>query len=93
LLHELRFDSPEDEYAYEKRRNESYVMLIGLLQDSHEVSDASRNYVDNVISDNSQQRDKAEQHVSKGDFESAIGILEKSTDKLSRALRVSGASF
>jgi hypothetical protein len=93
LLHELSFKSPEDEYAYEKQRNESYVMLIGLLQDGHETSDASRHYVEGVIAANTQLRDEAASHASKGDYKRAIGVLEKGTDKLSRALRMSGASF
>ena len=37
--------------------------------------------------------EEAEVLVKNGDYEQGITILEKSTDKLSRALRVSGVSF
>lgn len=93
LLHELSFDSLEDEYLYEKKRNESYVMLIKLLQDRQTVSDASRQFVSKIVSTNKEVMQQAEKHAAKGDKAKAITVLEKGTDKLSRALRMSGASF
>lgn len=93
LLHELNFDSIEDEYIYEIKRNDSYLMLIKLLQEKQNVSEASRQFVNKIVSVNEQVIKEAEAYAAKGDKVSAIRILEKSTDKLSRALRMSGASF
>lgn len=93
LFHELSFDSLEDEYSYEKKRNESYVLLVRLLQEKHTASDASRQYVNKIVSANKGVVAEAELHAADGDNETAIRILEKGTDKLSRALRLSGASF
>lgn len=93
LLHELSFQSLEEEYAYEVSRNESYVMLIDLMQKKTAASQASASYVRNMIEANAKLRQAADELANKGDFEQGITILEKSTDKLSRALRVSGASF
>ena len=93
LLHELSFDSIEDEYIYEIKRNESYLMLIKLLQDKKNVSEASRQFVNKIVSSNEKVVKEAEAHAAKGNKKSAIRILEKSTDDLSRALRMSGASF
>ena len=93
LLHELNFESIDDEYVYEIKRNESYLMLINILQDKKYVSEASRQYVNKIISSNEQDVKEAEAKADKGDKKSAIRILEKSTDKLSRALRMSGAAF
>jgi len=93
LIHELSFDSPEDEYNYEKKRNESYVMLVRLLQEKQTVSDASRQYVNKIVAANKGIVAEAELHAADGDNKTAIRILEKGTDKLSRALRMAGASF
>lgn len=93
LLHELNFDSIDAEYDYEKKRNESYVMLIKLLQDKQNVSEASQQFVNKIVSSNTQVIEQAEKHAATGDKVSAIRVLERGTDKLSRALRMSGASF
>jgi tetratricopeptide (TPR) repeat protein len=93
LVHELSFDSLEDEYDYEKKRNESYVLLIRLLQEKRTVSDASRQYVNKIVTANKGVVKQAEKYVAKGDIKAAIKALEKSTDKLSRALRMAGAPF
>jgi tetratricopeptide (TPR) repeat protein len=93
LFHELSFDSLEDEYDYEKKRNESYVLLIKLLQEKRTVSDASRQYVNKIVTANKGVVKQAEKYAAKGDVKAAIKVLEKSTDKLSRALRMAGAPF
>ncbi len=93
LVHELSFDSFEDEYVYEKKRNESYVMLISLLQEKQTVSDASRQYVNKIVAANKGVVEQAETYAAKGDAEKAISVLEKGTDKLASALRMSGAPF
>ena len=93
LLRELSFENLEEEYAYEVQRNESYVMIIDLLQKKTAKSQASNAYVKKMIEANAKQREEADALVKNGEYEQGIALLEKSTDKLSRALRVSGASF
>ena len=93
LLHELSFANLEEEYAYEIDRNESYVKLIDLMQQKTAPSDASASYVAKLIEQNAELRKEADALAEKGDFEGSIKVLEKGTDKLSRALRVSGAQF
>ena len=93
LLRELSFENLEEEYAYEVQRNESYVMIIDMLQKKTAKSQASNTYVRKMIEANAKQRVEADALVKNGEYEQGIALLEKSTDKLSRALRVSGASF
>ena len=93
LLHELSFESLEQEYAYEVNRNNSYVLLIDLMKNKTALSEAGDSYVQKLINENRELRDQAEGHVKKGDFEQGIAMLEKGTEKLSRALRVSGVAF
>ena len=93
LLHELSFENLEEEYAYEVSRNKSYVMLIDIMQKKSTTSQASASYVQNMIGANEKLRQQADELVSNGKLEQGITILERGTDKLSRALRVSGAQF
>jgi hypothetical protein len=93
LLHELSFESLEEEYAYEINRNESYVKLIDLMQEKDGPSQASASYVAKLIEQNAELRKEADALADKGNYEESIAILEQGTDKLSRALRVSGAQF
>lgn len=93
LLHELSFENLEEEYAYEVSRNESYVMLIDIMQKKSTTSQASASYVQNMIDANEKLRQQADELISNGKLEQGITMLEKGTDKLSRALRVSGAQF
>jgi hypothetical protein len=93
LLHELNFESLEEEYEYEVSRNESYVVLIDLMQKKTARSQSSASYVKTLIEANTKLRQQADEHASYGQLEQGIAILEKGTDKLSRALRVSGAQF
>ena len=93
LLHELNFESLEEEYEYEVSRNESYVVLIDLMQKKTARSQSSASYVQTMIEANTKLRQQADEHASNGQLEQGIAILEKGTDKLSRALRVSGAQF
>ena len=93
LLHELSFESLEEEYAYEVNRNESYVKLIDLMQKKTEPSQASASYVQKLVKENEQLRAQADALAREGELEQGILVLEKGTDRLSRALRLSGASF
>ncbi len=93
LLHELTFENLEEEYAYEINRNESYVKLIDLMQKKSAPSQASTAYVQKLIEENAKLREQADVLVSEGNLEQGISVMESGTDKLSRALRMSGASF
>ena len=93
LLRELSFETLAEEYEYEVQRNESYVMIIDMMQKKTPKSQASIAYVQKMIDANSIQRKEADSLAGKGNYKEGIALLEASTDKLSRALRVSGASF
>lgn len=93
LLHELSFESLQEEYQYEIDRNDSYVKLIDLMQEKTVPSQASASYVARLVEQNAELRKEADALAKKGDYEKSIEVLEKGTDKLSRALRVSGAQF
>jgi len=64
-----------------------------LMQKKTAPSQTSASFVKKLIEENSRLRVQADELVKKGNLEEGISVLEKGTDKLSRALRVSGASF
>ncbi|MEN8760897.1 MAG: hypothetical protein ABF290_00585 [Thiogranum sp.] len=93
LVHELKFDSPEDEYAYEIQRNKGYQQLIDLLKHKRTGSDTKLVYVQKMVVENDRLCEEAEVLVKQGDVQAAIRELEKGTVKLERALRASGFAF
>lgn len=93
LVHELNFETPQDEYAYEIKRNESYLLLIDVMQSKTLMSDASVKYMSRAVSDNAIYVDNAKRYASDGDYESAINELEKGVDRLSRAISMAGTSM
>ena len=93
LIHELKFESPEEEYAYEIQRNKGYQQLIDLLKQKRVGSDTRLVYVQKMIVENDKLCEDAEALVKKGDIQAAIRELEKGTSRLERALRASGVAF
>lgn len=93
LVHELKFDSPEDEYAYEIQRNKGYRQLIDLLKRKRADSDTKLLYVQKMVVENERLCEDADALFKQGDTQAALRELEKGTDKLEMALRASGMAF
>lgn len=93
LLHELKFDSPEQEYTYEKQRNQAYKLLIELLQSKQPVSETALAQMKSMVLQNEKLRSEADALARSGDTKAAIAKLEKGTERLARALRASGLVF
>lgn len=93
LIQELSFFSPEDEFEYELRRNESYEMLVNLLEGGQTASRRGLRMMDEVLARNAVARSEAQALFSAGDVEGAISVLERSSEKVSRILQMSGLAF
>lgn len=93
LLHELNFATPRDEFDYEKQRNRSYELLVGLLKAEQGGSDARLAYMEKLIETNRNSCAHAERLAAEGDVRAGIERLEQATDTLARALRASGVAF
>ena len=91
LLHELKFDTPEDEYKYEKQRNKSYELLVELLE--KERGGRGLESVREAVEVNRQRREEADALVHGGDVVAGIKKLEEGTGILARALRRTGLVF
>jgi hypothetical protein len=93
LLHALTFESPEEEYTYEKGRNRSYEMLIGLLRNKQGVDATKLRFFSTVVEQNNSVRARADTLAAEGDLQGAIEHLERGTERLAKALRALGLSF
>jgi len=93
LLHELKFNTPEDEYEYEKQRNMSYRMLIDILEREKGDNPEGLEMIRTAVEENMRIREEAEGLVQGGDVRAAISRLEQGTESLARVLRMSGLVF
>jgi len=90
LVRSLQFDSKKDEYLYEIDRNDTYGMLINLLIDKKKETDTMQRKIADFIAEANRYRQQAEAYAGDEAFEQAIQLLELSTSRLVRAMRVAG---
>lgn len=91
LVHELVFATREEAYHYELKRNDSYAMLVDLLERGGER--ASLAALKRELEHNREVRSEAEALFARGEVDAAVERLERSTEALARALRRSGVGF
>lgn len=88
LVHEKRFASAADEFAYELDRNDSYVLLVRMMSGWDGVSTppvhAER------IGASARLRGEGKRLAGEGRHDAAIRLLEQSTAELIRVLRTLG---
>ncbi len=92
LVARLEFAGPEEELVYEKRRYESYALLISLALE--EVAEPQRAAIaaatGRYLAMGEALRAQAEAEARKGDYVSSIRTMEQATEQLVNALRASG---
>jgi len=93
LLHELKFNSLEEEFAYEKQRNHSYMLLADLIKKKKKVEEKRLQEFQSSLDENEKMRRKADDMARNGNIEGAIRALENGTQNLARTLRASGVVF
>ncbi|TNF90921.1 MAG: hypothetical protein JSU67_18340 [Gammaproteobacteria bacterium] len=90
LVRSLQFESKEAEYHYEIDRNDTHSMLVGLLIDDKQESEAMKQRIVEYVSEARLLRQQAENFASQDAHEQAIELLEQSTRQLVRAIRSAG---
>lgn len=90
LVHELRFNSPDEEYAYEGSRNQSYEMLLQLAMTEGRLASVSQEAGVAALRDNSVARERAQAALHAGDAKAGIRLLEAATADLMQVLRAGG---
>lgn len=90
LVHTLKFDSIEEEYAYVLEINNSYMKLLQLIMGNQNTSDPKHVSMEKLVERNKSLLAVADINISKGNMEEALANLEEGTENLIRALRIAG---
>ena len=90
LVRSLNFASKEEEYHYELDRNDTHLMLVRVLLDEKMKEERISKQVQPLLGKAETLRKRAEKSASKGDFKSAVDLLEESTREVTRAIRLAG---
>lgn len=92
LVQQLSFRTRAEEFDYELRRNESYEMLVRLLE-QREGAETGLMETRKVLERNATVRIDAREMFTRGEVEEAIIALEAQSAALARVLRRSGLVF
>lgn len=90
LIHELKFDTIEEEYVYERERNRSYAMLLQMAISQLEMHPAAAIQPPKILQANESERERAESAARAGDAVQALKIIEAATNSMVQALRRTG---
>ena len=90
LIHELKFDTIEEEYVYERERNRSYAMLLQMAISQLDVHPAVAIQPPKILQANESERERAESAARAGDAAQALKIIEAATNSMVQALRKTG---
>lgn len=90
LVRSLHFETREDEYQYELRRNDTHNILINTVLKEKLADPRFGKFMGIPLKEAEKLRAEAEQQAGNGDFESAIKTMEESTKYLIRAIRMGG---
>jgi hypothetical protein len=86
----LKFETPDQEYAYEQRRFQSNELLLKMnMAERHPEGDLLRR-VQEMAEQGSQLRDEAAELARRGDHRAAIVVQERASTQLIRAMQAMG---
>lgn len=91
LFMSLSFSSPQEEYDYEARRHESYVLLLDIArQDEVGMTPAVVSAIGRFEKKSQKFEDLAKSFAEDGNYNDAIPAMEEATRNLVRALQATG---
>ncbi len=90
LVRTLHFDTPRDEYEYERGRNQSHTLLTRILLQKNPLPENAKQRFDKDMSQAGKLRQVAETQAAKGKYKTAIKTLEESTRHIMHAIRSAG---
>ena len=90
LSYELKFDEPKDEYEYEVSRFNSYEELIPVAVEQKRPSKAMQGLMQKSVDRGNEIAAQAKPVAAKGDYKTAIQMMQGATSHVQRALRMLG---
>lgn len=82
----LRFDTPAEELAYERRSHDGNVALVRRMLREDRIPPERRQYVDRHLQESLEYRAQADELAGHGDYPAAIKLLEKANEQLLNAV-------
>lgn len=86
----LKFDSPAEEYAYEQKRFASNEIIVDMVIAEGKAEGDRRPVIDRFIGQARQLKREAEAEANANRYKEAVGVMEKATAQLVRALQLMG---
>lgn len=90
IVHELNFETPQDEYEYELARYLGYESLIPLAIEQRRPSEDTMRLMNQFIDRAREVKALSEPEAEKGNYEEAILMLQGATSNIQRALQAAG---
>lgn len=88
------FETPRDEFEYERHRNQSYNLLVQIaLAERGEEQPGLADLAARLTAESVELRDQAEREGVNGEFVTAIDTMERATERLLVVLRASGVAM
>lgn len=86
----LKFDTPAEEYSYERKRFQSNEILVDMMIGEGRADGERRNRVDGFVRDGRKLAGQAGDQANSGDFKGAVAVMEQASVQLNRALQIMG---
>lgn len=86
----LKFETPIDEYAYEQKRFSSNLSMVNMLIAEGRADSHKRSLVDGFVSEGHKLKNQAEAESSMQRHKEAVGLMEKASGQLNKALQAMG---
>lgn len=87
---DLKFDTPADEYAYERRRFQGHELLVQMVLDERQPAAGVRATIERLAGEARLLQGQAAERATQGDHRAGIQALEQATRLLVRALQAAG---
>jgi len=92
IVYDLNFETPADEYEYERKRFISYEELIPVAIEEKKPVEAVVKLMDTYVVKGRARKFEAEGKAKAGNFPEAISLMLAATEEIQRALRLAGVS-
>lgn len=92
IVYDLNFESPADEYEYERKRFISYEELIPVAIEEKKPAEAVVKLMDTYVVKGRARKSEADEKAKAGNYPEAISLMLTATEEIQRALRLAGVS-
>lgn len=92
IVYDLNFETPAEEYDYERKRYIGYEELIPVAIEERKPNESVVKLMDSYVEKGRAQKAEAERRAKDGNYPDAISLMLGATEEIRRALRLAGIS-